>query len=104
MDEISGVRLIFDMQFIMKNSLTASVVDFGTTLSVQAKEFNDSSVSAGSFKTLVAVFTAAGLADALKDIVTFTVFAPTEKAFVKLPKANLDALLRRCSETFFGLS
>ncbi len=48
---------------------------------------------AGSFKTLVTALQAAGLVDTLKGTGPFTVFAPTDAAFAKVPKADLDALL-----------
>jgi uncharacterized surface protein with fasciclin (FAS1) repeats len=51
-------------------------------------------VSAGSFKTLVTAVQAAGLVDTLKGPGPFTVFAPTDEAFAKIPKAQLDALLK----------
>ena len=51
-------------------------------------------MSAGSFKTLVAAVQAAGLVDTLKGPGPLTVFAPTDAAFAKIPKAELDALLK----------
>ncbi|NIM27425.1 MAG: fasciclin domain-containing protein [Gammaproteobacteria bacterium] len=53
----------------------------------------DTAVAAGSFTTLVAAVQAAGLVDTLKGKGPFTVFAPTDEAFGKIPKAQLDALL-----------
>jgi len=53
----------------------------------------DTAVSAGSFKTLVAAVKAAGLVDALKGNGPFTVFAPTDEAFAKLPEGTLETLL-----------
>lgn len=53
----------------------------------------DTAVSAGSFNTLVAAVKAADLVDTLKGPGPFTVFAPTDEAFAKIPKADLDALL-----------
>ena len=53
----------------------------------------DTAVKAGSFKTLAAALTAADLIDTLKGDGPFTVFAPTDDAFAKIPKADLDALL-----------
>jgi uncharacterized surface protein with fasciclin (FAS1) repeats len=78
----------------MKKILIASVVAFGLTLSVQAKDLVDTAVAAGSFKTLATALTAAGLVDTLKGKGPFTVFAPTDEAFAKIPKADLDALLK----------
>ncbi|MDO8375892.1 MAG: fasciclin domain-containing protein [Aquabacterium sp.] len=60
---------------------------------VQAKDIVDTAVAAGSFKTLATALTAAGLIDTLKGKGPFTVFAPTDAAFAKIPKADLDALL-----------
>lgn len=60
----------------------------------QAADIVDTAVSAGSFKTLVTAVQAAGLVDTLKGPGPFTVFAPTDEAFAKIPKAKLDALLK----------
>ena len=54
----------------------------------------DTAVAAGSFKTLAAAIQAAGLTDALKAKGPFTVFAPTDEAFAKLPKGTLEELLK----------
>jgi len=53
----------------------------------------DTAVAAGSFKTLAAAVTAAGLVPTLKGDGPFTVFAPTDDAFAKLPAGTVDALL-----------
>jgi uncharacterized surface protein with fasciclin (FAS1) repeats len=58
------------------------------------KDIVDTAVSAGDFTTLVAAVKAAGLVDTLKGEGPFTVFAPTDEAFAKIPEAELDALLR----------
>lgn len=54
----------------------------------------DTAVAAGSFKTLVAAVQAAGLVETLKGKGPFTVFAPTDAAFAKLPAGTVDALLK----------
>ena len=54
----------------------------------------DVAVAAGSFKTLVAAVQAAGLVDTLKSKGPFTVFAPTDDAFAKLPKGTVEGLLK----------
>jgi uncharacterized surface protein with fasciclin (FAS1) repeats len=54
----------------------------------------DTAVNAGSFSTLVAAVKAAGLVDTLKGTGPFTVFAPTDDAFAKLPEGTVDALLK----------
>ena len=64
------------------------------TLSAQAKDIVDTAVAAGSFKTLATALGAAGLVDTLKGKGPFTVFAPTDEAFAKIPKADLEALLK----------
>lgn len=78
----------------MKKALIASILAFGMTLSVQAADIVDTAVSAGSFKTLATALGAAGLVDTLKGKGPFTVFAPNDAAFAKIPKADLDALLK----------
>ena len=59
----------------------------------QAKDIVDTAVSAGEFKTLAVALEKAGLVSTLKGKGPFTVFAPTDAAFAKVPKADLDALL-----------
>ena len=51
-------------------------------------------MAAGDFKTLATALAAAGLVDTLKGKGPFTVFAPTDAAFAKIPKADLDALIK----------
>lgn len=58
------------------------------------KDIVDTAVSAGSFNTLVAAVKAADLVDTLKGEGPFTVFAPTDEAFAKLPPGTLDDLLK----------
>ena len=58
------------------------------------KDIVDTAVEAGSFKTLVAAVKAAGLVDTLKGEGPFTVFAPTDEAFAKLPKGTVESLLK----------
>ena len=77
----------------MKKTLIATVLALGAAFSVQAKDIVDTAVAAGSFKTLATALTVAGLVDTLKGAGPFTVFAPTDAAFEKIPKADLDALL-----------
>ncbi|MBK1724867.1 fasciclin [Thiocystis violacea] len=59
----------------------------------ESSDIVDVAVAAGSFETLVAALKAAGLVETLKGEGPFTVFAPTDDAFAKIPKADLDALL-----------
>jgi len=53
----------------------------------------DTAVAAGSFKTLVAAVGAAGLGETLKGDGPFTVFAPTDEAFAKLPEGTVESLI-----------
>ncbi len=59
-----------------------------------SKDIVDTAVAAGSFNTLATALTAAGLVDALKGPGPFTVFAPTDEAFARLPAGTLDNLLK----------
>jgi uncharacterized surface protein with fasciclin (FAS1) repeats len=58
------------------------------------KDIVDTAVAAGSFKTLAAALGAAGLVDTLKGPGPFTVFAPTDAAFAKLPAGTVENLLK----------
>ncbi|MFM1802960.1 MAG: hypothetical protein RJA81_2312 [Planctomycetota bacterium] len=58
------------------------------------KDIVDTAVGAGSFKTLVAAVKAAGLVDVLKGEGPFTVMAPTDEAFAKLPEGTVETLLK----------
>ncbi|MFN7840354.1 MAG: fasciclin domain-containing protein, partial [Pirellula sp.] len=59
-----------------------------------AADIVDTAVSAGKFKTLAAALGAADLVDALKGKGPFTVFAPTDEAFAKLPAGTVETLLK----------
>lgn len=72
----------------------AAAVSFAPAAQAQQKDVVDTAVAAGNFKTLATALQAAGLIDALKGKGPFTVFAPTDEAFAKIPKADLDALLK----------
>jgi uncharacterized surface protein with fasciclin (FAS1) repeats len=74
----------------------AAVAVFAAPVAVKAgshKDIVDTAIAAGDFKTLVTAIKAAGLVDTLKGAGPFTVFAPTDEAFAKIPKADLDALI-----------
>jgi uncharacterized surface protein with fasciclin (FAS1) repeats len=60
----------------------------------QNKDIVDTAVSNGSFKTLAAALQAAGLVETLKGDGPFTVFAPTDEAFAKLPAGTVENLLK----------
>ena len=63
-------------------------------LAKASSDIVDTAVAAGQFQTLVAAVQAAGLVEALKGEGPFTVFAPTDEAFAKLPAGTVDALLK----------
>lgn len=77
----------------MKKLLVATAFAFAIT-AAQAADIVNSAIDAGNFKTLVTALKAADLVDTLKGPGPFTVFAPTDEAFAKIPKAKLDALLK----------
>ena len=80
-----------------KNLLAATAIAIsGLFMSSQsfAADIVDTAVSAGNFKTLVAAVQAAGLAETLKGAGPFTVFAPTDEAFAKLPAGTVEDLLK----------
>jgi len=73
--------------------LIGAALAVATSLSF-ASDIVDTAVSAGQFKTLVKAVQEAGLVDTLKGEGPFTVFAPTDDAFAKLPAGTLEALLK----------
>ena len=80
--------------------LTAVLALFVASFGLQAadKDIVDTAVAAGSFKTLVTAVKAAGLVETLKSAGPFTVFAPTDEAFAKLPAGTLEKLLANPAE------
>ncbi len=75
-------------------SIVTGLAIAGAAVAAQAKDIVDTAVAAGNFKTLASALQAAGLVDTLKGAGPFTVFAPTDEAFAKVPKDQLDALLK----------
>jgi uncharacterized surface protein with fasciclin (FAS1) repeats len=80
-------------EFPMKKLMVAAALA-ASAMAVQAKDIVDTAVAAGNFKTLATALQAAGLIETLKGPGPFTVFAPNDEAFAKVPKADLDALLK----------
>ena len=76
----------------MKNYFAITALSLAA-FSAQAKDLVDTAVDAGQFKTLAAALDKAGLVPTLKGKGPFTVFAPNDAAFAKVPKGDLDALL-----------
>jgi uncharacterized surface protein with fasciclin (FAS1) repeats len=77
----------------IKRLLIASALTVAA-LGANAKDIVDTAVAAGNFKTLAAALKAGDLIATLKGKGPFTVFAPTDAAFAKIPKADLEALLK----------
>ena len=78
----------------MKSIVLTSVLLACSALAASAADIVDTAVAAGSFNTLVTAVKAAGLVDTLKGAGPFTVFAPTDEAFAKLPAGTVEALLK----------
>jgi uncharacterized surface protein with fasciclin (FAS1) repeats len=79
-----------------KQALAGAALAVATALPAlaHAADIVDTAVSAGQFNTLVAAVKAAGLVDTLKGTGPFTVFAPTDAAFAKLPAGTVESLLK----------
>lgn len=80
----------------LKNVVAAALFGLVSTLPVHAqdKDIVDTAVAAGDFTTLTAALDAAGLVSTLKGDGPFTVFAPTDAAFAKLPAGTVEDLLK----------
>lgn len=82
------------MKRIMAAALfAAAIVAAPVTAAAQGKDIVETAVAAGSFKTLATALEKTGLIATLKGTGPFTVFAPTDEAFAKLPAGTLDKLL-----------
>jgi uncharacterized surface protein with fasciclin (FAS1) repeats len=84
--------ITFNRKLLSSMILTAGL-SIGA-VAAQADDIVDTAVAAGQFNTLVAAVQAAGLVDTLKGEGPFTVFAPTDEAFAKLPAGTVDGLLK----------
>lgn len=74
--------------------VVASAFMVANIFAAAEKDIVDTAVEAGSFKTLAAALKAADLIETLKGKGPFTVFAPTDEAFAKLPKGTVEELLK----------
>lgn len=83
------MKKIFALSFLVVMLAAAPLFAAG-----HEKDIVDTAVAAGSFKTLVAAVQASGLVETLKGKGPFTVFAPTDEAFAKLPAGTLESLLK----------
>ncbi len=75
-------------------AVTAAVLMFSSTAVLKAADIVETAVGAGTFKTLAAALGAAELVGTLKGEGPFTVFAPTDEAFAKLPAGTVESLLK----------
>jgi transforming growth factor-beta-induced protein len=93
-DASKGVRV--ESANVVKTDITASngVIHVIDAVIMPKNDIIEAARSAGSFKTLLTAIEAAELTDTLRGAGPFTVFAPTDEAFAKLPKDTLDALLK----------
>lgn len=82
------------MNFVKMLFVAAMMVLPMSAAQAGAKDIVDVAASAGKFNTLVSAIKAAGLVDTLKGDGPFTVFAPTDEAFAKLPAETLENLLK----------
>ena len=78
----------------MKNLLTIIVLAGLTSATAQAKDIMSALEDCGQFKTLVAAVKAAGLSKTLESKGNYTVFAPNDHAFARLPKGTVENLLK----------
>jgi uncharacterized surface protein with fasciclin (FAS1) repeats len=79
---------------VAAGSATKEGKDMETSQATQTPDIVATAVAAGSFKTLAGALQAAGLVETLKGKGPFTVFAPTDDAFAKLPKGTVETLLK----------
>lgn len=93
--DVSDAGVSVDGARVVKADVMASngVIHVIDSVMLPRKDIVDTAVAAGSFKTLAKALQAAGLVDALKGDGPFTVFAPTDAAFAKLPEGTVAALL-----------
>jgi uncharacterized surface protein with fasciclin (FAS1) repeats len=88
-------RSLIAVMAVVCGAALLAMVNRGTAADKAAeKDIVDTAVGGGSFKTLVTAVKAAGLVETLKGKGPFTVFAPTDEAFAKLPAGTLEALLK----------
>ncbi len=85
---------IASLMLVGAMALGITVFSVGAADHHEKKDIVDTAVAAGSFKTLAAALQAAGLVETLKGKGPFTVFAPTDEAFAKLPAGTVEALLK----------
>ncbi len=97
--KVANGKVSVDAANVVKTDINCSngiihVIDAVILPKSEPADIVDTAVAAGSFKTLAAALGAAGLVDALKGDGPFTVFAPTDEAFAKLPAGTVESLLK----------
>ena len=88
----AGVATLF-LSLLTSTSAFAGFSGFSGGHAMPSKDIVDTAISAGNFKTLTTALQAAGLVETLKGKGPFTVFAPTDGAFAKLPAGTVEMLL-----------
>ncbi len=88
---MSSLRILSPSRTLLAGAALLAAIPFSVA---RADDIVDTAVKAGSFKTLVTAIKAAGLVDTLKGAGPFTVFAPTDAAFKKLPTGTVASLLK----------
>src|SRR6476469_4808675 len=91
---VQGVHMKMKMLTFTSLALVACLAAVSPARAQQTKDIVDTAVAAGSFKTLAKALAAADLVGTLKGPGPFTVFAPTDEAFAKLPAGTVEALLK----------
>src|SRR3954454_18513466 len=82
------------MYVVICSALLLAMSFSSNAFAASSKDIVETAVAAGDFKTLAAALQAAGLVDTLKGAGPFTVFAPTDEAFAKLPAGTVEDLLK----------
>ena len=90
----NGVIHVIDSVLLPPPAPTAMLPETGSANAAAQEDIVDTAIAAGSFKTLAAALGAAGLVETLKGAGPFTVFAPTDEAFAKLPAGTVESLLK----------
>ena len=88
----AGIKMLLAVTSTM--ALAVSMTAANPAKGKDNKDIVDTAIAAGQFKTLATALEAAGLIDTLKSDGPFTVFAPTDEAFAKLPAGTLEELLK----------
>ena len=83
----------------MKKLISTALVSLSLVSAANAKDIVETAVSAGNFNTLAAALQAADLVDTLKGSGPFTVFAPDDDAFKKLPEGTVETLIKPANKT-----